>query len=385
MYKGLSLADIKLASPRRGPGNTLRCYCPIHGGDRQRSMKVSLDNGHFKCFCCGEWGYLEEYREEWVRQKQQERQPGQAKSRTSKRLRRPRPLASPTNTKTKAGTTTGPAPDRLRLWQSSQGNLPGSAGEAYLKDRKISLEVARRYRVGFAPKGAWPSKKQERCLPRVVFPLTDPRGQLINLYGRAIQDKGPKHDILSGPKGFFNAEALQDSDTVYLVEGAFDALTLLQAGYPAVALIGTDGMRWNWCCPRRLALCLDADEPGQAKWKELAQEAVLRGKIIHYLPAEAYEDHKDLNEFWMKTGRLPLLELPPEHAPETEASEVPPPATATDTCKHCGGKFGQLPEFLNRELCLDCWVALGQPRNRKEGGKSHDKESADIPRLPKAG
>lgn len=293
MYRGLRMKDVEGSSPRRGPKNSIRSFCPIHGSDHQRSLKVFLDNGYFKCFCCGEWGYLEEYREEWINKRRHDKMFKASKS--------PSQLVVSLQGRVN--------PDLEKLLRSFQENLPGSPGEEYLRERGISLEVAQQYGAGFAAKGAWPNRRG-RGLPRVVFPLTDPQGRLMNIYGRATRDEEPKHDILAGEKGFFNAQALLGKD-VYIVEGAFDALTLIQAGYPAVAIIGTDGMRWEWCRAKTLVLCFDSDQAGQGKWRKIAREAILRGKGVQYLLPEAYGGCKDLNELWVKKKQLPALSIHP--------------------------------------------------------------------------
>lgn len=319
----LTLADIEAyrgqGSGARS-GKYLRYYCPIHGGDHQRSLSLDPDTGRFHCFACGAWGYLEEKRQEWIQERKKEGVWRPSEGRTGRRDRvgmdkcigaTEKPVISPSG---------GPGepkerPELARVLQELQAALPGSLGEEYLRRRGIPLELAQACGVGYAAPGKWPHKKNGRPVRqwkwgRLVFPHTNPAGEVVNLYGRAVgsNEKVPKeerHDHLPGPKGIFNARAL-NSDTVFICEGVFDALSLMAAGYhDAVAIFGVDGLRWEWVKAKRVVFCLDQDEAGE-RWRDLAWEGVLRGKEAYFLPPAAYGGHKDLNEAWMAAGRLDI-------------------------------------------------------------------------------
>ena len=63
---GLSLADVQ-AYRNQGKGmksaGRLRFYCPVHGGDNQRSLSVDPEKGLYHCHSCGAKGQLAEFRE----------------------------------------------------------------------------------------------------------------------------------------------------------------------------------------------------------------------------------------------------------------------------------------------------------------------------------
>ncbi len=60
----LSEAELAACQPLHGEGGgQLRAFCPFHGSDRQRSLRVTLATGRFQCFACGAWGYLDEARQ----------------------------------------------------------------------------------------------------------------------------------------------------------------------------------------------------------------------------------------------------------------------------------------------------------------------------------
>jgi hypothetical protein len=207
-------------------------------------------------------------------------------------------------------------PELAQALTAFQKALPGSWGEKYLTIRGISLEVAQAAGVGYASPGKWPNPKRDWKWGRVVFPHSNPAGELVNLYGRAVEgkDKAPRglaHDHLPGLKGYFNSRAMvEGAGPLYVCEGAFDALALLAAGFVhTVAIFGLTGWRWEWARNiDALVFCLDTDEPGQAARVELARQAAMRGKSVAYLPPEALGGHKDLSEAWA-AGAL-NLDLP---------------------------------------------------------------------------
>ena len=202
-----------------------------------------------------------------------------------------------------------PAPARPDLAQqlaAFQAALPGSRGEAYLRQRGIPLALAQQHDVGYAAPGTWPHAARDWRGGRVVFPHTMPDGRLVNLYGRAVGTaeevpKAKRHDHLPGEKGYFNAATPQAGDgPLWVCEGAFDALALRAAGVPrVVAIFGVQGWRWDWVRDvRALVFALDADTAGQQQWQALARQAALRGKRVAVLPVAAYGGRKDVSEAW---------------------------------------------------------------------------------------
>lgn len=277
----LTLAQIEEyhGGPGRRYGKYVRFKCCIHRGMNPINLQYNPDTGHFKCFKCGEWGYVKDRSQD---QPKWEYRP-QSK---------PDPVTiTPLHSTLQAG------------HQEAQAALPGSPGEAYLKQRGIPLELAQKYGGGYAV--------DKHGVARVFFPHTRPDGVTVNIYGRAIYDnENPKHRHNAGRKGIFNATALA-ADTVFLCEGVFDALSLIAAGHDnACAIFGNTGLsdKWKWVQARRLIFAFDNDQGGE-NYRELADQAYKTGKQVFYLPSEVFGAHKDLNEVWKATGRLDI-ELP---------------------------------------------------------------------------
>lgn len=283
--RGETLSDTELARcrPIAGEGGrSLRAFCPFHGSDKQRSLRVDVASGRFTCFSCGVWGYLERAREDF---------------KASKTPLKPRFKPAP-------APAVVPRPDLAQTLAAYQAALPGSPGADYLEDRRIPLELAQRYGVGYAAPGRWAHKMRDVPWGRLVFPHTNPIGELVNLYGRAIGDQVPKqlrHDHLPGAKGYFNARILTQNAPTYVCEGPFDALSLMAAepGLDAMAIFGARGWRWGWLPAGPVVFALDGDAAGQSGWRDIARQLVLRARLVSFLPPEAYGSAKDANEAWM--------------------------------------------------------------------------------------
>jgi hypothetical protein len=289
-------------------GKYLRYFCPIHGGDNQRSLSLDPETGRFQCFSCGAWGYLAEKRQEW-------RQANRAGSSwKADRYHNLAPLnqAPATSTYTFPKIDDPPArPDLVEPLQKFHEALPGGPGEEYLKKRGIPMEVAQKYGLGYAAPGLWPNPKKYFPQGCIVFPHTNPAREIVNLYGRAVDygDSTPKkyrHAHLEGPRGVFNAQALANQEA-FITEGSFDALSLLAAGYDACAIFGVNGLRWPWVKAQVVVFGFDQDGAGEG-WRDLAYQGTLLGKEVYFLPQETYANHNDLNAAWVATGQLDIGE-----------------------------------------------------------------------------
>lgn len=296
----ISLAEVE-AYRDQGPGHTsgkhLRFYCPIHGGDNQRSFSVNTENGWFRCHSCQERGLVEDFAED--------QRPtcgagaGASLGRPGARWRPP-PEADPDLV---------PVVERLQEALRGHGHTAFHARQ-YLQERGVSVATAARYGVGFADDGAWPHHSDDGKplmqwrFGRIAFPLTDPAGGIVSLYGRAVRrhriDAPRPHVKLPRPQGLFNAVALRACERVVLCEGAFDALSLAEVGVEgAVALCGarlTAGT-WPWFRDvREVVVALDDDATGRERAAELALGLKLLGKRVGVVTSEAYAGCKDLNE-----------------------------------------------------------------------------------------
>jgi DNA primase len=77
---------------------------------------------------------------------------------------------------------------------------------------------------------------------RIVIPVHNSNGELVAYAGRTIDGSEPRYKF---PAGFhkslelFNVHRVRDELSVVLVEGFFDCMKVMQAGFPCVALMGS--------------------------------------------------------------------------------------------------------------------------------------------------
>ncbi len=298
----------RLENVKKGRGEWRQARCPFHD-DRSPSFSFSTQTGAWKCFAgCGGGDGLKFLQRadnlsfgEAVRDLAAMAGLDEPAGHIRKTASRTVPAAAPPQPKPEPVAK----PELAERLQEYQEALAGSPGEEYLKGRGISLALAQSVGVGYAAPGRWLGRG--RC-GRVVFPHTNPAGEVVNLYGRAVVEapENLRHDHLPGPKGIFNGPALL-AEKCYICEGAFDAISFMAAGYAnAAAVFGVDGMRWEWLRARQVVLCLDADKAGQKAWLKLALEGYTRGHEVSFADAATYGGCKDANEAWAKHGRLEL-------------------------------------------------------------------------------
>jgi DNA primase len=191
----------------------------------------------------------------------------------------------------------------------------------YLASRGLSDEILREFRIGYAP-SAWDrmlvgaqkggfrenelrdaglaqrgreGRLYDRFRGRIMFPLTDRRGQVLGFGARAMRDEqGPKYlntsenDIFRKGQQLFGLHLAHGhatrSERIVVVEGYTDVLALHQAGIrDSVAIMGTAltslQMKLLSQTAKDIVLALDADRSGQEAMVRVAGaggEAVLR-------------------------------------------------------------------------------------------------------------
>jgi len=168
---------------------------------------------------------------------------------------------------------------------SDKGNKPLSfslrlnPNHPYMDRRNISIRTRKYFGIGYCSKGMFAG--------RICIPIHDENGNLIAYAGRGVDGSEPKYLF---PKGFkkslviynYNRVSyMQNCKKVVLAEGYFDVFRLFQAGYPAVALMGSSissrQIELLVSLKKFLILMFDGDDAGRECTKKTTY--ALRGKI----------------------------------------------------------------------------------------------------------
>ncbi len=273
-------------------GQNFQGICPFHN-DKTPSLSVSPEKKIFRCFGCGASGNAITF------------------------IRRHKNLPFPEAVRFLAGKARIPIEteenkkQELLLYclakaqEEFTSQLSSGAYQSaveYLKERGIKRETQEEFGLGYAgsvkdliaalkksgikdkeiPLSVGLLKEKEKgvtCpfMGRIIFPLTDQRGATVGFGGRAIDSTQQAKYLNSSDSPTFNKRRVLFgqkhakilNDTVLVVEGYFDVLTLYQAGFKnTVGLLGTEisaeQMRVLESLARNAILIFDGDTGGQA-------------------------------------------------------------------------------------------------------------------------
>ena len=339
-------------------GERLRAFCPIHGGDHQRSLSIDSTSGWGFCHCCHATVLIQEM--DTGGKKTCE---GVGRIFHADHNRVFDPLSAPAHFPCYSSQTRS-VPDSAR-WQheevaaltslTSQLHAVMASSrrvQAYLDERGIPYAVAQASDLGYLSHSTWEraalSTEQRtllaRWIGRLIFPLHSPAGH--GFIGRTLlkwepgmnenahkilldQPGAPRRWIKTCPAGWSGfAEPAHLTEQVILVEGGFDRLALLAAGLPAsmvVALVGT-AARPSWFTHhapqvRHIILALDADSGGlsaTARLVKLFREAGLH--VTHCSPPHDPWG-KDWSERFRKLGPQSIWPLYEACSPDASSRD----------------------------------------------------------------
>jgi len=204
----------------------------------------------------------------------------------------------------------------------------------YLKQRGLTGDIARQFKIGYAPDG-WDflisqlgktteslnalrttgliitnenNKTYDRFRDRIMFPITDQRGRVIGFGGRILDQGEPKY--LNSPENavfhkglelyglYETRQALRKIDRILVVEGYMDVVALAQHGINyAVASLGTatttEQIQKTFRTTHEIIFCYDGDNAGKkAAWRALENTLpVIRdGMVAKFLFLPEKED-----------------------------------------------------------------------------------------------
>lgn len=219
--------------------------------------------------------------------------------------------------------------------------------KVYLKNRGLTQEIIETFKIGYSPEG-WDnlvkyflSKKAPMALTqslgltrqkpykkesydifrnRIMFPILSPKGEVLGFGARTIANENPKYlnspesEVFHKGKVLYGlneaAKHIRIEDSVIVVEGYMDLVTLYQYGFKnVVATLGTalthDHAKLLKRSTKNIIVLFDSDQAGQ-----FAQERSLPILLSEELLPRAISlgDSKDPDEFLRKHGEEKLKE-----------------------------------------------------------------------------
>ena len=181
---------------------------------------------------------------------------------------------------------------------------------AYLKGRGISLETAQAYGVGYD--SAWRSPtaqehgKNPPCSKRIIIPM-DAAHYMARAIDPPRNDAEKKYQKMNeGDAALFNEACLHDTTDrpVFIVEGAIDALSVMEVGGLAIGLNSTNNTRLLIASleaqptKKTLVLSLDRDKAGRSAERDLREG--LKRLNTPFITADICNGCKDANEALQK-------------------------------------------------------------------------------------
>lgn len=326
----------------RKAGGTYKGLCPFHQ-ERTPSFTVTPARGSYKCFGCGEGGdaisfvqkidnvdfvgAIESLAKRFGVELEYEEASPEADRERRRRERLLELLERATSFYERV------------LWESDQAAF----ARDYVQSRNFGEEIARAFRLGFAPGGPTLTRAaiaqgftQEELLAaglgnrrgndyfnrRLLFPLADARGKVRGFQARKLFDDDPLHGkYVNSPESdlFKKRDLLYGLDTArqaiakqgraVIVEGNPDVIALRQVGFePVVAAMGTaltePQLRELNRLTKKVFLCFDADAAGADATLRGMELAVKQGLDVQVVTlADDKDPADDPAAFQQQLGR----------------------------------------------------------------------------------
>lgn len=212
---------------------------------------------------------------------------------------------------------------------------------AYLRQRKISLKIIDKFKIGYAPSsglkeylnssgikdeilidvGLINKNSRDYFYDRLIFPIHNITGKVIGFGGRALNsEQQPKY--LNSPESQlfkkrenlyglnFALSEIRKKQHLFVVEGYMDVIALHQAGISnTVAPLGTaisaEQIKNLWKFAKEISICMDGDSAGRyaaIRIAELVLPILEPGYTLKFVTLPSNKDPYDIcNELEYKT------------------------------------------------------------------------------------
>lgn len=211
------------------------------------------------------------------------------------------------------------------LFKSEQGLI----ARQYLKSRKIKVNTAKFWKLGYCPIGFIPECYKEygedaymfwkKMWGRLIIPIFDQNGKLVSLSGRQIEkyDNGPKYDhykfssrqILFGL--YQNKQNIFQKNRCIITEGQLDVISSWQNGLDIVtSSFGAHGSLSHLAIASRycnkIDILYDGDQAGK-KGMDAIKSISSLGDLNVNIVTNIFNEGEDLDNWIQKNNPEKLL------------------------------------------------------------------------------
>lgn len=205
-----------------------------------------------------------------------------------------------------------PETDYTEYYKQCARNLSDPAAVSYLQARGISITTATVFGIGYDPAadpanapGAMGDEYKPHPCPRIIIPTGKAHYVARSIdpeTPRGYRKMNPSREKGADAPGIFNKEVFYEPGVqeVFVVEGAFDALSIIECGAAAVALNSTSNAKKlieqleQEPTQSTLILCQDNDAAGKGATEVLKQG--LNKLKINYIIADINGKYNDPND-----------------------------------------------------------------------------------------
>jgi replicative DNA helicase len=298
----------------KGKGKQAGIICPLCGsGSGEKGSGVKEDtrkDGHFlKCFACGFAGDAVSLLGAELRKKLPLRgsdfkdviEEGAKRLSLSVEWQDKSTAAKKPKVKKQETVEAKPMPkvDYSKYLDTARKGLDDERVKAYIKGRGLSVDNAKSTGIGFDQAWIYPDKGKFPSA-RIIIPFAGGVGYMA----RAIEEIKDGKKLVVGSVGLFNVEALKQAESMtggaacFVVEGWADALSVMEAGYPAIAINGAqnggDLIKAASNYSGVFLIAMDNDTGGKKGIESLS--ALLEKDAIPFSVVDICGGYKDANE-----------------------------------------------------------------------------------------
>ena len=293
----LSIVDVvSRRVPLTKKGQNYWGCCPFHN-EKTPSFSVNEDKGFFHCFGCGKHGdifsfVMETDHIDFVAAMQE--------LANMAGIKLPEKNPRPADVVSREKSLFQICDAAANAYHEKLFTEEGAHALEYVRGRGFSDDMIKKYRIGYAPKknfiaNKFANEKQENLIAtglcrrgdyglydffrdKLMFPIFNPRGQIVAFSGRSLDGSEPKYINTSDTEIFhkrktvfgfnFARDAIYRNNRSIVVEGQIDAIKMQVNGFgETVAPLGTalteDHIALLCKSNRNITFCFDGDNAGQ--------------------------------------------------------------------------------------------------------------------------